>query len=313
MNKISSKREQKELILRFREWASNVSSLDKKSIDSLCLESMLILTFLVKRFYNPKSNEFKPIENHSYLTFPNELLFEQGLTSLLSERLVFPVSRTSFQKLETFVERNGEVFFQLLMTNDSKELAYIDSISVIIRNFNWAINIDEPSLYAIYKGHPLNFGSNHYVQDYTQIWERLIIEDCIAFASQNCLKLAGQKLTPAYQWTELFRSLVELFTLAQLFKIIYQCSTYSLRVMQESGVSPLLFQQILLENIKRYTEKAVANDWKIVPFESRPRYSPQSSLSEVFFREILKFKGDPTTLEFSVIGMLKLLDQAALR
>lgn len=301
-----SKRQQKEIILQFREWTSKMATGEKSDIFCPSLESSLVLTFLIKKYYNNKQGYFKPIANHYVFTFPNENLFERGLLSLLQEKIVFPSTKTSFQKFEEFADKNGEMFYRLLMTNDHTQLAYIDSISVLMRNFNWVIAIEESSLNDIYKSRSIEF-YEYFGLDYMKIWEQIIIEDCLVFASQNCYKLVSQKINPSLQWVQLFRELSQLFTLGQILKIIYQCSTYSLRIMQENGVDTLLYQRLLFDNIKNYAEKAISNDWKITSFESRPTYLPQSILSEVFFKEILKYQGDSTNLEYNVDTLINLL------
>lgn len=297
---------QNDRTIRTREGLMTVFKRDEfiksHKIPELSITSLLVLQFFLKHYYDKRSGTFNPIDGYNVLVHPNHAFFSINFVKFLSEVNVSISPMNPTHSYSNFEEQFGQQYYQGVIHSVPGELIYIDSISVLMTRFNWEVNIHKIDLLQLENLEMRRFYKKYSLIAFTNIWKQFSVDDCVEFTAQNVSKLVSQKLNVSHGILEFFRNRLEIFTLAQMFKIIYNCSGYALRTIQETGIDILLYQRVLLDNLRIYTEKIIKGEREIIPFE-RPKYVPQSGLSKIFFRDILHNDIDPVNLIVNVSSM----------
>jgi hypothetical protein len=297
---------QNDQMIRIREALMTVFKRDEfiksHKIPDLSITSLLLLQFFLKHYYDKRSGTFNPIDGYNVLVHPNHAFFAINFVKFLSEVNVSISPKNPNHLYSNFNDQFGQQYYQGVIHSVPGELIYIDSISVLMTRFNWDINIHKIDLQQLENLEMRRFYKRYSLAAFTNIWKQLTIDDCVEFTAQNVSKLVSQKLNVSQEVLEFFRNRLEIFTLAQMFKIIYNCSGYALRTIQESGMDVLLYQRVLLDNLRNYTERIIKEEREVTPF-GRPKYVSQSYLSKIFFRDILHNEIDPVNLIANVSSM----------
>jgi hypothetical protein len=295
------------LIAQFRSHCERRVNTKNYKIDELSLPSLIILQFFLNQFFDKKSNSFRPIEGYEVGVYPHQSYLALNMPQFLAEIIVTPNTKNSYSVHDEIQAIHGDKFFRAIIQYEPSELPYIDSISVLMHYLTWEVDIHGIDLRRLENREFTHFAKKFSLESLTDLWRRLTIDECIEYTALSISKLVGQKIQVSQALFPLYDSLLRKFTLGQLFKIIYLCTGFSLRKVQELSVSVLLYQKILVENIQYYTDKVLRENKNIEPFE-RPRNIPQSGLCKILFHNTLHAQIDPIDLLISQETMRKIIN-----
>lgn len=143
----------------------------------------------------------------------------------------------------------------------------------------------------------------YYLNDFKDtallLWKQIAVAECIEYLVSQLNKVnfefeAGEKTY------KIFEILLEDFSVAQIFGIIWKSVAEASKLYLETGMTKKHAANSTIGACQRYAERALANGWELTVY-SRPRDLPQSELSRFFFNKVIKiydlgFTMSPTTL-----------------
>ena len=200
--------------------------------------------------------------------------FDKEIFNILIKEHIIEISPYSFLSAfydvkddGSFLYYKGKVFWHLNVVCPGKDR------SVIIDNFinpiKWIESENEEIL---------------------ALWKKIAIFECIEYLLYN-LDLVGFNFSPGKKTKLVFEDLLNSFSTAQIFGIIWHSVTYASRYYQEGNISKKHAANSVITNCQNYAEKALTSGWNLKRFNRGKDY-PQSSISQLFYNRILKIGDD---------------------
>lgn len=118
------------------------------------------------------------------------------------------------------------------------------------------------------------------------LWKQIAVGECIEYLV-NQLNKVNFKFEAGEKTYKTFEILLDDFSVAQIFAIIWKSVAEASRLYLETGMTKKHAANSTISACQRYAEKALANGWKLTEY-SRPRDLPQSELSRFFFNKVIK-------------------------
>lgn len=122
------------------------------------------------------------------------------------------------------------------------------------------------------------------------IWREVALNECLQY-----LKIAlgehGFELHPGDKTLLVFTSLIQTFSVAQIYNMIWRAAKDAAAFYVRERVTKQHAANTVVGNIQRYGERARAEGWTVKPF-SRNFDCPQSVVSEVLFNLALRIGDD---------------------
>lgn len=117
------------------------------------------------------------------------------------------------------------------------------------------------------------------------IWIEIALEECKVYLVYSMGKV-NFNFNIGEKTISVFKDLLEHFSVAQIYGIIYKSISNATRFYQESKTTKKHAANSVISNCQRFGERAVANSWDIVKY-NKVSELPQSLISETFFNRIL--------------------------
>lgn len=118
-----------------------------------------------------------------------------------------------------------------------------------------------------------------------EIWKRIAMSEVLEYLNYSIEKI-GFELNPGEKTMAILRSLLEDYSVSQLYSIIYRSIANTAKFYQENKITRKHAGNMVVTHIQRYGERAKAEGWEIKGF-SRVYDLPQTAISEIFFNRIL--------------------------
>lgn len=118
------------------------------------------------------------------------------------------------------------------------------------------------------------------------LWEEIAVNECIEYLLLQLDKInfpfsAGKKTY------EMFEELVHYFSVGQIYSIIWRKVSDAARLYQEGNLTKQHAANTVISGCRSFGERARINKWELTPY-SRPKELVQSSISQVFYNQVLK-------------------------
>ena len=141
--------------------------------------------------------------------------------------------------------------------------------------------------------------SAEYQEEATELWRKIAVAECLEYLNYQLVKV-GFGFTPGEKTYKTFEILLNDFSVAQIYGIIWKCVADASKLYLERGISKKHAANSVIGACERYAERAKMNGWNLTEY-SRIRDLPQSALSSFFFNRVLGigdmgFKVPPTTV-----------------
>lgn len=124
-------------------------------------------------------------------------------------------------------------------------------------------------------------------QDEDEIYslcKEIILNECYEYL-ENQMKKVKFSFNPGVTTKEVFCDLLDKFSVAQIYAIIYNSINSAVRYYQEGKVYKTQAANLVITRCRTYGERAIANGWEIKPY-IRPYDCEQSIISHLFFNRI---------------------------
>jgi hypothetical protein len=133
------------------------------------------------------------------------------------------------------------------------------------------------------------------------IWKEISLEECLEYFKYQ-LNNVKFDFTIGDKTLATFKDILENFSTAQIYGIIYRSVANATKYYQESNISRKQAANSVIGGYQRYSERALLEKWDLKKF-SRPYDLPQSMISEFLFNRVLKigslgFEMPPMTTRF---------------
>jgi hypothetical protein len=118
-----------------------------------------------------------------------------------------------------------------------------------------------------------------------EVWKAIAISEVLEYLNYSIEKI-GFELNPGEKTMAILSSLLEDYSVSQLYSIIYRSIANTAKFYQENKITRKHAGNMVVTHIQRYGERAKAEGWEIKGF-SRNYNLPQTAISEIFFNRIL--------------------------
>lgn len=117
------------------------------------------------------------------------------------------------------------------------------------------------------------------------LWKKIAVAECIEYL-QHQLNNVGFEFSPGEKTYKTFEIILNDFSVAQIYGVIWKAVADSSKLYLEKGLSKSHAANSVIGNCERYAERAKINHWNLTPYR-RIRDLPQSTLSTFFFNRVL--------------------------
>ena len=130
------------------------------------------------------------------------------------------------------------------------------------------------------------FYSKSMADEALKLWRKIAVQECIEYLLEQ-LNAVRFGFSPGEKTEAIFNTLLDDFSVSQIYAIIWSCVAYASRDYQERRMSRSQAANSVVSRCQKYGEKAKLSNWEIKRF-ARLRDRPQSELSQYFFNQVVK-------------------------
>ncbi len=124
-----------------------------------------------------------------------------------------------------------------------------------------------------------------YSLEIKQLCEEVALQECLAYLDYQ-LTARHFVFSPRKKTKEVFKKLLQKYSVAQMYNFIYRACRYASDEYQKRQISKEQAANLIPGAVQRYAERAEAEGWEITPYK-RDFNLPQSELSVVLYDAIL--------------------------
>ena len=236
--------------------------------ESLTLAQKVKLGTIVKSCMTENLYEFIPISNYKGKLTPNTNYTDNIIQELYR---INAIEVSPFSPINAFVDNENfpqrfyiykVIYYLNIEQRETKQKTYNQ---ITIESFD-----------------KLNYASNEVIE----LWKEICIEECLEYLQYKFNNIEfpfeiGEKTRTT------FEQLLYNFSVSQIFGIIKRCIDSASTYYLENNISKKHAANIVISNISKYAERALANEWTLYEY-SRLKDLPQSDISSFFFNTVLK-------------------------
>jgi hypothetical protein len=235
---------------------------------NLTLIQRLSLAALLRLGLDEKGQIINPPIGYLHHLTPNPEFNTELILELTKSRIIIPDINS---RIEAFKE--GEMFPRSFYINEVSYYLNLapddgDSIAMFQR-----LLMPDPSLFKEEK------------EFCFEIWKKIAFSEVIEYLDYSIKKIDFE-LKPGEKTIAILNSLLEVYSVSQLYSIIYRSIANTAKFYQENKITRKHAGNMVVTHIQRYGERAHAEGWEIKGF--RRNYDlPQTAISEIFYNRIL--------------------------
>lgn len=121
-------------------------------------------------------------------------------------------------------------------------------------------------------------------EEWPSIWRKITVAECIQFLVYS-IENHGFSYIPDKEATDIFNSLVDNYSVAQIFKLIDKATKDFADFARQQRWSMKAAR--VVEKIRKNEEYYRSQGWTVFSFSKRPNILPQSAISRIFFYIVL--------------------------
>lgn len=273
-NRIREEEEEKrkKFLAKKKEIIDRVYSEDrwkKVSEIDLGLEDRLYLVVIMRSSLSEDGTYIEALKEKMDILAPTDK-FRESIVNTLSEKYI----------LIPHINSNLESF----------ELSEEDGLSYYIYRVNYRINIEPAdNNYEAMIKRLMYPDSNIFEDDKDfcfQMWKKIALQECLEYLLYRMDKV-GYSFNPGEKTINVIEHLLESFSVAQIYNIVYRAIAYSTTRYQAGEITKLHAQNSVISSCEKQGERAIAEKWNLKHYD-RIKDLPQTLISEIFFTSILK-------------------------
>lgn len=253
-----------------------------KNYDDLTFTQKVYLGALCRYALGEDGNTIKPIDSSYGSLAPSQMVHEV-VTELFDNGIILVHPNSP---LEAFVK--NENFPNSFYTY---KVTYFVNIKYASNKQDTVDKILNPDLRSI-----------DCIEEAYDIWRRIALTECIDYLLLQ-MNRVGFKFEPGEKTVSVMNTLLDNFSVSQIYAIIYNSITKATRYYQEQSVSKNQAANSVITRCEAYGERILMNGWSINRYD-RIKELPQSALSEYLFNKVLKI-GDSCFNQAPSIDYLK--------
>lgn len=119
-----------------------------------------------------------------------------------------------------------------------------------------------------------------------QLWRKVSLGECEQYLLYQMDKV-GYSFNPGEKTYQVLNNLIDNFSTAQVYNIIYRAIANSTARYQSKEITKKHAQNLVITSCEKQGERAIAEGWSLKPY-GRLRELPESLISEVLFNSIMK-------------------------
>lgn len=158
----------------------------------------------------------------------------------------------------------------------------------------------------------LNTFPREWLDESLALWRKLALNECLQYL-EHSLEEHNLTLTPGEKTILVINALLEDYSVAQVFNMIWRAAKDAAAFLVRKGVSKQHAANTVVGAMQRYGENAKIQGWEVKPYR-RHFDCPQSMVSQVFFDSILKigeagFNQVPYMIRLEDISDINVIDE----
>lgn len=257
---------QKRLQIRERYSENNY---DKVPEAKLSLEDKLYLAVLLRGRMDENLHYINPVAVHGKKLTPTKDFTVELIKTLTGRKLIVPHCESA---INAFVD--DETF---------PNTYYVDRV-------NFRINIEpDDGLYRSMIQRLLYPEQKEFEKDKDfcfEMWNKISLNESLEYLLYS-LEKVGFDFSPGEKTINVFEHLLEHYSVAQIYSIVYRAVANSTKLYQERKMSKRHAANTVITSCESYGERAIAEGWNLTKY--RRNYDlPETLISSIFFTTILK-------------------------
>lgn len=246
-------------------------NIEKFNIEDISFKNRVYIASLLRRSEVIDCDNNKiilPFKGSDKKLSPNESMDSEIISTLFKSRIIMVDSESDLSAFSgSLIEENyGNKF-------------YLYHVRYIL-NVNYEVELVNPDIDT----------DNIDIDEIIELWRKIALEECLEYLDYQMTRVKFT-FNPAEKTTEVFNDLLNKFSVAQVFSIIYNSITNATRYYQEQNISKKQAANSVITRCQGYGERVLANGWTLKPF-SRPYDCEQSIISKLFFNRIYPIGDD---------------------
>lgn len=125
------------------------------------------------------------------------------------------------------------------------------------------------------------------IEDAFLLWKKIALNETLEYFTHSINNILGIKYNVGDKTINVFKDLLNDYSVSQIYGIIYKSTNNALRFQAERGVSRKHSANTIIGNAQSYGERAKVNKWELIKY-NRIKECPESALSKFFFERIIK-------------------------
>lgn len=282
--KILAETQKKRVLLSKREAIAKEYNLDGyERIEECELGTIekIFLSVIIRNCLSEDGTYIKPIKNSFVPLTPGNELTTKLIRHLTSRRILIP-SIDSEVNAFVFDEEQIPSSYYTYEVKYCLNIKYEDKYSFLIeRLLHPEIDVCES------------------IEELLKIWQDLALSEVLNYFSHQ-MNDVGYSPVIGEVTTVTFNKLLEVFSVGQIYNIIFRAVANSTRAYQSGDYTKKHAMNMVVASCRNQGEKAVAEEWSLKPY-NRIKQLPESELSRFLFTTIFKKPNQgfylPPTLE----------------
>ena len=235
--------------------------------DDLSLEDILFLSVFMRAAMNEEMSYLTPFENVSDSIYPNEETTVEMIRHLIARKLLVlspTTPYTGFSKDEFPAYYIFKVHYKVnVKPNDGDYESCLNRLLYPSRDL---FESDKEFCY--------------------QMWRKLALDECLEYLNYNMIKV-NFDFNPGKKTISVFNHLLDNFSVAQIYGIIYSSVSFAARAYQEGKYTKKHAANLVISYCESRGVKAINENWDLTHY--RRNYDlPQSIFYQVLFGYILQ-------------------------
>lgn len=242
---------------------------EKVSEMNLGLEERLYLAVIMRSSLSEGGTYIEALNDRIDLLAPTDKFRKELVKTLYKQHILVPHTNSDLNAFDISEE---------------------DGVSYYIYRVNYRINIEPvDNNYEAMVKRLMYPDSDIFEEDEDfcfTMWKKIALQECLEYLLYRMDKV-GYSFNPGEKTITVLEHLLENFSVAQIYNIIYRAIAYSTARYQAGEITKVHAQNSVISSCEKQGERAIAEKWNLKPYD-RIKDLPQTLVSEIFFTSILK-------------------------
>lgn len=210
------------------------------------------------------------------------------------EHFINPLTPT-YEFLKEVIDRLKEINAIVIHPNtDSEFIEIVDYENGSFRYYpykvKWGLNVksdgfSKVSLIELIIN-PLDLEQSNY-DEAIQLWRKIALYESIEYFIYSVENILGIDYEIGDRTKTVLNDLINDYSVAQIYGILYKATNNALRFQAEKGVTSKHASNTIIGNAQSFGERAKINNWVLQKY-NRIKDCPESALSKFFFERVIK-------------------------